>query len=475
MKTVRTFLSILPLALLLAACSRGAQTDPTPPPADGAAPETAAGGVSAQDVAGRWEGAIDIAGQELGIIVNFLAQGDALTATIDIPQQGAVELPLGGIALDGDRLQFAIEQVGAQFDGVVDGDTISGDFAQSGATGTFSLTRTGEALAPTATPQLPYAVTDVSWALDDTTMNATLTLPEGSGPYPTVLFIAGSGPTDRDWNSPLLPGRNGSAALLADALTRAGYATLRYDKRVTGPNAADNVAALAGQISLQSHLDEVTSAIDWLAGQPAVDMDRLYVLGNSEGTMHALNAQTSAAEPPFAGLILAAPPGRPLADVLRDQVESNLLAGNPDADRLLAEFNTALDEFLAGGSPEPGADWPADLAVTLQGLTTPINLPFSREIMAFDPAAALAQVDAPVLVIIGQKDIQVDWEADGEALAAVAGDNVTFEFPPNANHVLKLETTPADELTVADAAAYNVADRVLDPDTLQIILQWLDR
>lgn len=470
---MKPFWIVLPLLILLAACSRTAEPEPSDVPA--ANEPATSGPITAQDVAGQWEGAIDIAGQQLGIIVNFLADGDTLTATIDIPQQGAAELPLGGIALDGDRLQFAIEAVGARFDGTVAGETISGTFAQSGATGTFELTRTGEAIAPTPTPIPPYRVEELSWALDDTTMTGTLTLPEGDGPFPAVLFVAGSGPTDRNWNSPLAPGSNGSAALLADALTREGYATLRFDKRATGPNAAANLEALAGQVNMQSHLDEITSALAQLTARPGVDAGQVYALANSEGTLHVLNAQVSSDEPPFAGLILAAPPGRPLGDVLREQVENNLLAGNADAERLLAEFNTALDEFLAGGSPEPGADWPADLAVTLQGLTTPINLPFSREIMVYDPAAALAQVDAPVLVIIGKKDIQVDWEVDGQALAAVAGDNVTFEFPPNANHVLKLETKPAGELTVADAATYNAADRVLDRDALQAILQWLER
>jgi alpha-beta hydrolase superfamily lysophospholipase len=463
---MRALWILLPLVLVLAACgSLSAEPDPdAPTDPDAPAP---------QDVAGRWEGAIAIAGQELGIIVNFRADGDTLTATIDIPQQGAADLPLGGIALAGDTIRFAIEGVGATFDGTVSGDTISGDFSQSGQTGTFSLTRAGEVLAPTPAPALPYRVEELTWALDDTTMTATLTLPEGDGPFPAVLFVAGSGPTDRNWTSPLLPGTNGSAALLADALTREGYATLRFDKRVTGPNAAANVGALAGTISLQSHLDEVNSALAQLTARPEVDASRVFGLGNSEGTLHVLNAQVNNPTPPFAGLILTAPPGRPLEAVLREQIENNVLAGNPDADRLLAEFNAALDAFIAGGSPEPGAGWPETMSMTLASLATPINLPFSRDLMTVDAADWLPQVAAPVLVLIGQKDIQVDWETDGAALQAVAGDNVTFEFPPNANHVLKLETKPAAELTAEDAAALNAPDRVLDPDAWSAIREWL--
>ncbi|MEI7771080.1 MAG: hypothetical protein WCI67_13875, partial [Chloroflexales bacterium] len=68
------------------------------------------------------------------------------------------------------------------------------------------------------------------------------------GPFPAVVFVAGSGPTDRDWNSPLIPGTNGSAALLAQALTERGYLTLRYDKRASGPHGIENAQRLAGTI-----------------------------------------------------------------------------------------------------------------------------------------------------------------------------------------------------------------------------------
>jgi len=80
------------------------------------------------------------------------------------------------------------------------------------------------------------------------------------------------------------------------------------------------------------------------------------------------------------------------------------------------------------------------------------------------------------LVIIGKKDIQIDWQADGEALErAVAGRvNVTFLYPDNVNHVFKQELRPRAELTAADVGArYNAPDAQLDPDTVNSMLQWL--
>src|SRR5499427_8420864 len=90
--------------------------------------------------------------------------------------------------------------------------------------------------------------TEVSWVLDSTTVYGTLLRPSGSGPFPAIVMIAGSGPTDRDWTSPLLPGTNGSARLLAEALAQAGIASVRYDKRPSGPHIRENVQALIGKI-----------------------------------------------------------------------------------------------------------------------------------------------------------------------------------------------------------------------------------
>src|SRR5512139_4295787 len=91
----------------------------------------------------------------------------------------------------------------------------------------------------------------VSWKVDDIDVEATLTWPIGDGPYPAIVMVAGSGPTDRNWNSPLIPGTNGSAALLAQSLTDQNFITLRYDKRASGPRVKENMQHLMGKISMQ--------------------------------------------------------------------------------------------------------------------------------------------------------------------------------------------------------------------------------
>lgn len=316
---------------------------------------------------------------------------------------------------------------------------------------------------------------EITWPLDETTMYGTLVRPSGTGPFPAVVMVAGSGPTDRDWNSPLLPGSNGSARLIAEALAAAGIASLRYDKRASGPHVRENMQSLIGKMSMQSHLDELASAIRTLAGQAFVRDEKIFGLGNSEGTLHVLNHQIHQPAIPLAGIVLIAPPGRSVGVVARAQLAAQA-AGMPNGAELMALYDEAIARFMAGEPMNPDPALPEGVRMLLQSLETPANLPFARELWAADGASPLSQVDVPTLIIIGKKDLQVDWQADGDPLqrAATGHENVTFLFPENANHVLKFESRPRAELAQPEAMPrYNAPDAKLDPDAMSSIVAWL--
>ena len=315
---------------------------------------------------------------------------------------------------------------------------------------------------------------EVSWPIDDTTVYGTLVRPSGPGPFPAVVMVAGSGPTDRDWNSPLIPGTNGSARLLAEALAEHGFASLRYDKRASGPHAAETVPKLIGKMSMRSHLDELTGGVRLLAANPSIDTARIFALTSSEGTLHALSYQVHAPAIPFAGLVLTGAPGRTVGAVARSQIAAQV-ASLPSGAAMMAGYDAAVGRFLAGQPTAPDPSLPLPLVQLLQSLETPANLPFARELWTTDASVWLAEVRVPVLVVIGKKDIQVHWQADGGPLrAAAVGHDVTFLFPENANHVLKHEPTPLAELTPTSAITrYSGEDAVIDREALDGILGWL--
>ena len=315
---------------------------------------------------------------------------------------------------------------------------------------------------------------EVTWPMGETTMYGTLVRPSGLGPFPAVVMVAGSGPTDRDWNSPLLPGTNGSARLLAEALARAGIASLRYDKRASGPHARENVPLLIGKMSMQSHVDELAGAVRVMASQEYVRSGRLFALANSEGTLHALNYHLHNPEIPFAGLVLTGPPGRAVGTVARSQLAAQA-ARIPNGEALLSLYDAAIACFLKGVPITPDPALPEGVQMLLKSLETPANLPLARELWMANTAPLLKQVDIPVLVIIGKKDVQVDWQTDGEPLklAAAGLEEVTFLFPENANHVLKEELRPRAELVLDEMEGYNAPDTRLDQEALTNILEWL--
>jgi CubicO group peptidase (beta-lactamase class C family) len=122
------------------------------------------------DIEGHWEGAVELPGQRLEIRINFARDGEAWTGDISIPAQGARNVPLQGIALEGPEATFAIAGIPGDptFSGALDegGDTLSGDFTQAGQTFPFLLTR-GDDHAAGAAAALADLPTIIESALED--------------------------------------------------------------------------------------------------------------------------------------------------------------------------------------------------------------------------------------------------------------------------------------------------------------------
>jgi pimeloyl-ACP methyl ester carboxylesterase len=315
---------------------------------------------------------------------------------------------------------------------------------------------------------------DVTWPLDGITMRGTLMLPDGDGPFPAVVFVAGSGPTDRDWCSPLLPGTNGSGRLFAEAFAEAGIASLRYDKRASGPGAGESARALFGKLSMRSHLDELIAAIGLLAGRDSIDTGRIAGFGNSEGTLHLLHYVTSRQAVSLRGIVLAAPPGRSVGQVLLTQLALQA-AQVPGGTELMAEVEAAAARYERGRPMHLDPRLPDSVRTVLASFEVPANLPLARELWTENAANLLPGVEIPTLILIGRKDLQIDTTADGGPLeqAAAGKENFTFVYPANANHVFKEDTRGPVEAAEAPGNGYNEGGTHLDPEALEIILGWL--
>jgi len=320
-----------------------------------------------------------------------------------------------------------------------------------------------------------YNCEEVMWDVGGIEVYGTLTCPTGTRQRPAVVFVAGSGPTDRDWCTPLLPGANCSGRLLARALSERGYVTLRYDKRAAGPHVSENLPRLVGKMSMQGHVDELAGAVTKLSLVANVNPSRLFALTSSEGAIHALHYQLQTPRHRFRGLVLTGAPGRPVGLVARDQLAAQA-EPLPNGGELMKRYDACIESFVAGKPMVPDPSLPEGVRDLLRSLETPVNLPFARELWLEDPAVLIARVSDPILIVIGKKDIQVDWRRDGGALEAATkgNDNARTAYPQNADHVLKHEPRPHKALTAVEVSArYNAEGRDLDPKTLSVITEWL--
>lgn len=189
------------------------------------------------DAIGAWRGAIGPGIIDLDIRVTIVAAdaGDELVGTIDIPAQGFVGHPLVNVVQDDDAISFAMPGIPGDptFDGVIDGELLTGTFSQGGQTLGFALERDAEpaALRPQEPlPPFPYDKEEVVYASGEVTLAGTLTLPPGDGRVSALLLITGSGAQDR--NEEILGHK--PFLVIADHLTRAGFAVLRVDDRGVG-------------------------------------------------------------------------------------------------------------------------------------------------------------------------------------------------------------------------------------------------
>jgi pimeloyl-ACP methyl ester carboxylesterase len=317
---------------------------------------------------------------------------------------------------------------------------------------------------------------DVSFVAGGRTIPGTIVHP-ASGRGPGLLLLAGSGPTDRDWNSALLQGKNGSGRLLAEALAARGMTVLRFDKAFSGRNPGLPIADL----SLDTYRDEAAAALELLRSRPEVDPTRLFVAGHSEGGIHATRlAQLLGAQ--MRGVVLIAAPGRSLAEILEVQLEQNVLAPTIGAEQAQAEMGpirAALRAFVAGESVDPKtASSRPQVVGILSALMAPPVARIGRALASFDPAQGVASVQAPVLVLQGGKDVQVD-PLDAERLVAArksASKAVDYFLVPTADHVLKAEPLSLAELRASPQATtmkYNAADRSLAADLVDTLSRWI--
>lgn len=427
----------------------------------------------AQTIEGIWTGAIDagVAKMRVQLHVERDSSGK-LTGRFDSVDQGRMGIPLSTLSFENRAVSFTIGGA-ISYSGQMseDGTRIDGKWKQ-GAEIPLQLTRAEKPIT-TKRPQepslpLPYAAEEVAFdnpKASGVKLAGTLTIPAGAGPHPAVVLVSGSGPQDRDesvmGHKPFL--------VLADYLTRAGIAVLRYDDR--------GVAKSTGNFATSTTTDfagDASAAVEFLRGRTGIDPKRIGIVGHSEGAIIGPIVANSRGDLAF--VVLVAGPAVPGEQVLYAQGQAILKAGGAAPGALAQQldiqkkmFGIVREEKDLGAAEKRLKE--ALPAKEMEGQIRSLLSPWMREFLFYDPAPALEKLRVPVLAVFGGLDLQVLSSQNAPAMAAALekGGNPDWAILklPALNHIMQTAKTGGlaeyarIEETMSPLAMKAVADFIL--------------
>ncbi len=280
------------------------------------------------------------------------------------------------------------------------------------------------------------------------TIYGTLAMPKNAGgKVPVILIIAGSGPTDRNGNSPAL-GLNGNTyQQLAYALAKSGIASLRYDKRGIGQSANTTPEKF---LRFDDYVDDAVGLINQLHDDPK--FSKVIIFGHSEGSLIGM---LSAVDEPAAGFISAAGAG-----IMADKILTEQLKDQPEFIR--NNFKTVLDSMRKGKTND-------NVDPKLYSVIRPGIQPYLMSWFRHDPQRDIKRLKIPVLIVQGSNDVQVGV-SDAEKLKKGKSD-ATLVIITGMNHILKQAPLTREQ----NLATYNQPDLPLDPTLVTSVVSFVKK
>ena len=440
----------------------------------------------AQDISGSWTGIINVQGTKLPLIFHFTKTEQGYTAAMDSPNQGAKGIPLNDVSFADKNLSLSFTAAAIKYTGKWNNENeIEGTFEQGSFSTPLTLTKGVVEIKKAQEPSEPYPYHSENVEFLNKKENfflaGTLTLPRKEGKFPAVILISGSGQQDR--NSDILGHK--PFLIISDYLTRNGIAVLRYDDRGVGQSKGDPSLSTSADFA-----EDARAAIEYLRTRKEINSKKIGIIGHSEGGMIA--PMIAANDKNIAFLVLLAGPGVSgdallieqnyeigkqagmsaealEGSKLTNQTIYDILKSNEDLatvkQKLTAYFQTNVDKI-----PEAERPSQAEIEKTLKDEVNGIATPWLRYFIAYNPTENLQKVKCPVLVLNGEKDIQVPAKSNtagiAEALQKGGNKKVTVQIFPGLNHLFQ-------HCTTCKVEEYSLIEETFSPEVLKTVTDWV--
>lgn len=411
---------------------------------------------SAKAQTGTWSGEVELYGMKLPIVFHL----DEQKPTMDVPDQGAMGIPIVVQRDVAGKISITIAATGASYRGELKDGVIEGTYTQMGNSLPLNLAPGVRKANRPQTPQapFPYAQEEVNFSNGDVVLKGTLTLPSKCSRNTLALvMVTGSGPQNRD--SELFEHK--PFAVIADALTRAGFATLRYDDRGFGESTGNMATATVADFR-----DDALAGIEFLRER----FDRVGVIGHSEGGTIAMMLAAEGKADFIVSLAGMAVSGE--ETLLWQTALALSAAGVAQSDidsyaQLLREAYSALRTDKPLPSAE-GRNLTPMLQQAYMGVLPQMQTPYLKHFISLDMRPLLGGIKCPVLALNGTKDKQVEPSSNLKALRdALEGKNgskvVAME---GLNHLFQHSTTGL-------MTEYRQIEETFAPEALDLIINWL--
>jgi uncharacterized protein len=445
-------------------------------------------------VIGTWEGKLNI-GPGLRIVFHFEeTSAGSVKATADSPDQSVFGLKCDTVIFLDDVIRVEMHAQNAVFSGRLLTDSIlNGTFTQNAAYPLALKKGVFKAPAPPKRPQtpqppFPYRSEDIEYESPDHTLHygATITIPNGKGPFPAALLVTGSGAQDR--NEELA--NHKIFAVLADALTKNGMVVLRVDDRGVGKS-----TGIFAEATSEDFANDVNTSLDYLLSRPEVNKKKTGLIGHSEGGMIVPIVVSKRNDIDFA--VLLAAPGIRIDSLMAEQnaailrsvgiSQSSIDSYLPLYKRLMKVIITATDtadaarktisEFRQWASNIDSASLKElgfDSETSIRNVTSVLVEGFMgkwfKYFLSFDPQPFLQRMNCKVLALNGEKDIQVIASSNLQgiegALKKSKARKITIQNLPGVNHLFQTCRT-------CTLQEYGELEETISPSVLKIINDWL--